>query len=154
MAKPPPAFPKHGTVRAKLLTVVTRVDGAIYRLSGGRLRGKMQDLPVLVLHHVGRKSGKARATPLLYLEEGEDILIVASRGGSDEPPAWQFNLLAMPETMIEIKGKKRRVKPRVASAEEKAAYWPKLTKGYTFFDDYQARTDRDIPVIVLTPVAA
>jgi deazaflavin-dependent oxidoreductase (nitroreductase family) len=152
MASPPPAFPEPGTLGARIANAVTKIDGVVYRLSKGRLRGKMQDLPVLILHHVGRKSGKARATPVLYLPDGENVIIVASRGGSDATPAWWLNLKAMPETMVEIKGSKRRMRPRQASPEEKAAYWPRLTEKYSFFDDYQARTKRDIPVIILSPV--
>jgi deazaflavin-dependent oxidoreductase (nitroreductase family) len=124
----------------------------VYRLSKGRFGGKMQDLPVLILHHVGRKSGKARAAPLLYLEDGENLVIVASRGGSDEMPAWWLNLQAMPETMVEIKGAKRRMRSRQATPDEKAAYWPQLVARYSYFDDYQSRTSRDIPVIILSPV--
>jgi deazaflavin-dependent oxidoreductase (nitroreductase family) len=135
-----------------MVNAITKVDGLIYRLSKGRLRGKIQDLPVLILHTVGRKSGKARANPLLYLQDGDDIVLVASRGGSDEAPGWLFNLEAMPETMVEIKGQKHRVSPRRATAEEKAQLWPQLTARYSFFDDYQARTKRDIPVLILTPV--
>ena len=111
----------------------------------------MQDLPVLILHTVGRKSGNARRSPLLYIQDGEDYVVVGSRGGSDAPPAWWLNLQAMPEATIEIKGTKRPVSARRATAEEKATYWPRLTAGYPFYDDYQARTTRDIPVMILSP---
>jgi deazaflavin-dependent oxidoreductase (nitroreductase family) len=90
---------------------------------------------------------------VLYLQDGDDYVIVASRGGSHAPPAWWLNLQAMPATTIEIKGSKRRVAARQATAEEKAAYWPRLTAGYSFYDDYQARTTRDIAMIVLTPAS-
>jgi deazaflavin-dependent oxidoreductase (nitroreductase family) len=79
-------------------------------------------------------------------------VIVGSRGGSDAPPAWWLNLQAMAETTIEVKGSKRRVTARTATAEEKSAYWPRLTAGYSFYADYQARTTRELPVIVLTSV--
>ena len=149
-SKPPPGFPPPGTLKAKLVYLIPRANIIVYRLSKGRLGGKQQDLPVLILHTLGRKSGKARQTPVLYLQDGDDYVIVASRGGSDAPPAWWLNLQAMPETTIEIKGTKRRVTPRNTTAEEKAAYWPRLTAGYSCYDDYQARTTRDIAVIVLT----
>jgi deazaflavin-dependent oxidoreductase (nitroreductase family) len=110
----------------------------------------MQGLPVLILHTVGRKSGKARQSPLLYIQNGEDYVVVGSRGGSDAPPAWWLNLQATPEATVEIKGSKRPVSARSATSEEKASYWPRLTAGYPFYDDYQARTDREIPVIVLS----
>jgi F420H(2)-dependent quinone reductase len=148
--KPPPSFPPTGTLKAKLAYLIPRANIIVYRLSKGRFGGKQQNLPVLILHTVGRKSGKARQTPLLYLGDGEDYVIVASRGGSDAPPAWWLNLQAMPETTIEIKGSKRRVTARPATAEEKSAYWPRLTARYSFYADYQARTTRDLAVIVLT----
>jgi F420H(2)-dependent quinone reductase len=119
-------------------------------LSKGRFGGRQQDLPVLILHTVGRKSGKARQTPLIYLPDGDRYVIVASRGGSDAPPAWLLNLQVMPEATIEIRGSKRRVTARKATADEKAAYWPRLTAGYSFYDDYQARTTRDLTVVILT----
>lgn len=149
-SKPPPSFPPPGTLKAKLAYLVPRANILVYRLSKGRLGGEQQDLPVLILHTVGRKSGKARQTPLLYLQAGDDYVIVASRGGSDAPPGWWLNLQATPEATIEIKGSRRRVTARKATAEEKAAYWPRLTAGYSFYDDYQARTTREIAVIVLT----
>lgn len=152
-SNPPPSFPPPGTLKAKLVNLIPSANVIVYRLSNGRFGGKMQDLPVLILHTVGRKSGKARRSPLLYIQDGDDYAIVASRGGSDAPPAWWLNLQAMPKATIEIKGSKRQVTARQATAEEKAAYWPRLISGYSFYDDYQARTTRDIPVIVLSPVA-
>lgn len=150
-SKPPPSFPPPGTLKAKLAYLIPKANVLILRLSKGRFGGKQQNLPVLILHTVGRKSGKPRQTPLLYLKDGEHYVIVASRGGSDAPPAWWLNLQATPETTIEINGSKRRVTARQATAEEKASYWPRLTAGYSFYADYQARTTRDIAVIVLTP---
>lgn len=149
-SKPPPSFPPPGTTKARLVNLIPRANVIVYRLSRGRLGARQQDLQVLILHTVGRRSGKRRQTPLLYLRDGDDYLIVASRGGSDAPPAWWLNLQSKPEATIEIKGSTRRVTARQATAEEKAAYWPRLTAGYSFYDDYQARTTRDIAVIVLT----
>jgi deazaflavin-dependent oxidoreductase (nitroreductase family) len=102
---------------------------------------------------VDRKTGRPRQTPLLYLQDGAHYVVVASRGGSDAPPAWWLNLQTSPETTIEIKGSKLRVTARQATAEEKTSYWPRLTAGYSFYADYQARTTRDSAVIVLTPVS-
>jgi deazaflavin-dependent oxidoreductase (nitroreductase family) len=110
----------------------------------------MQDLPVLILHTVGRKTGKPRQSPLLYIQDDENYAIVGSRGGSDAPPAWWLNLQANPRATIEIKGTKRPVSARIATAEEKARYWPRLVAGYPFYNDYQARTALEIPVILLS----
>lgn len=152
-SKPPPKFPPPGTLKARLVNLIGKANVVVYRLTKGRVGGKMQELPVLILHTVGRKSGKKRESPLLYIEDGDSYVIVASRGGSDAPPAWWLNLKAKPQTTVEIKGRKVPVIARTATAEEKATYWPRLTEGYSFYDDYQSRTDREIPVVVLTPTA-
>jgi F420H(2)-dependent quinone reductase len=149
-SKPPPAFPPPGTLKAKLVNLIPRANVAVYRWSKGRLGGKIQDLPVLILHTVGRKTGKPRQSPVLYVQDGENYAIVASRGGSDAPPAWWLNLQTKPEATIEIKGTRRPVSARIATAEEKDRYWPRLVAGYPFYNDYQARTAREIPVIVLS----
>ena len=149
-SKPPPAFPSPGTVKAKLVNLIPRSNIVLYRWSKGRFGGKMEDLPVLILHTVGRKSGKPRQSPLLYIQDGENYAIVGSRGGSDAPPAWWLNLKADPHATIEIKGTKRPVSARIATAEEKARYWPRLVAGYPFYNDYQARTSREMPVILLS----
>jgi deazaflavin-dependent oxidoreductase (nitroreductase family) len=149
-SKPPGPFPPPGTLKAKLVNLIPQANVIIYRWSNGRFGAGVQDLPILILHTVGRKSGKARRSPLLYLQDGEDYVIVGSRGGSDAPPAWWLNLQTTPEATIEIKGSKRPVSARNATSEEKAEYWPRLTAGYSFYNDYQARTDREIPVIVLS----
>lgn len=149
-SKPPPAFPPPGTVKAKLVNLIPRTNIVVYRWSKGRFGGKMEDLPVLILHTVGRKTGKPRQSPLLYIQDGENYAIVGSRGGSDAPPAWWLNLQANPHATIEIKGTKRPVSARVATAEETARYWPRLVAGYPFYNDYQARTAREIPVILLS----
>ena len=153
-SKPPGPFPPPGSLKARLVNLVPRANVIIYRGSNGRFGAKMKDLPVLILHTVGRKSGKARQSPLLYIQDEDAYVIVGSRGGSDAPPAWWLNLQATPEATIEIKGTRRRVTAREATPDEKSAYWPRLTAGYPFYDDYQSRTARDIPVIVLTPTGA
>ncbi|HEX3615602.1 MAG TPA: nitroreductase family deazaflavin-dependent oxidoreductase [Solirubrobacteraceae bacterium] len=149
-SKPPGPFPPPGTLKAKLVNFIPRTNVIVYRLSKGRLGGHMQDLPVLILHTVGRKTGKPRQSPLLYIQDGDIHAVVGSRGGSDAPPAWWLNLQAKSEATIEIKGTKRPVSARIATPEEKALYWPRLVAGYPFYNDYQARTAREIPVIVLS----
>jgi deazaflavin-dependent oxidoreductase (nitroreductase family) len=118
-SKPPGPFPPPGTLKARLVNLIPRADVIVYRWSHGRFGGRMQDLPVLILHTVGRKSGKARQSPLLYIQHGDDYVVVGSRGGSDAPPAWWLNLQAMPEATIEIKSSKQRVTGCTATAEEK-----------------------------------
>ena len=108
---------------------------------------------MLLLDHVGRKSGAARTAPLLYMRDGDDLVIVASRGGSDAMPAWWLNLQANPTTTVQIGTERRRVVAREASAEEKAARWPRLVEMYGDYEVYRRRTKREIPVVILNPAA-
>jgi deazaflavin-dependent oxidoreductase (nitroreductase family) len=149
--KAPGAFPPPGTLKARLVNLIPRANVLVYRWSDGRIGGRIEELPVLILHTVGRKSGRARQSPLLHLRDGDDYVVVGSRGGSDAPPAWWLNLQATPAATVEIEGVRQPVSARRATAEEKAGLWPRLAAGYPFYDDYQARTTREIPVIVLSP---
>ena len=146
-----PAFPPPRTLRAKLVNAMVNGNVAIYRLSGGRLGNSVKGAPVLLLDHVGRKSGKRRTAPLLHLIDGDTVVIVASRGGSDAMPAWWFNLQANPATTIQIGKERRHVTAREASREEKDALWPRLVEMYPDYAVYQSRTAREIPVVILSP---
>jgi deazaflavin-dependent oxidoreductase (nitroreductase family) len=127
------------------------VNVTLYRRSGGRLGNSLKGAPILLLDHVGRKSGRARTAPLLYMRDGDDLVIVASRGGSDATPAWWLNLQANPTTTVQIGSECRRVLAREASAEEKGALWPRLVEMYGDYEIYQRRTKREIPVVILSP---
>lgn len=145
MRKPPPAL----SLFWKLLNLVAHVNVALYRLTGGRLGGRLGQAPILLVHHVGRRSGKARVTPLLYLADQDRLVIVASKGGSDRHPAWFHNLMANPGTTVEIGRERRRVRARQASEQERARLWPRLVEMYPSYATYQTHTDRLIPVVVL-----
>lgn len=147
----PPPVPPAGSLRLRALNALTKLNVLAYRASGGRLGGKMGKAPVCILHHVGRKSGQRRETPLLYLPDGEKVVLVASAGGRETSPAWFHNLRAMETAEVEILGRRTRMRARLAEGEERAAYWPRLTEIYSDYDVYQTRTTRTIPVIVMTP---
>lgn len=147
----PPPFPPPGSLKMRLVNVLTRANVIGYRISGGRLGGKVSGVPVLLLDHVGRQSGQARTTPLLYMADGDDLVVVGSRAGSDAMPAWWFNLKASPSTSVQVGSERREVVARQASGEEKARLWPLLVEGYPAYAEYQRRTDREIPVIILSP---
>jgi F420H(2)-dependent quinone reductase len=145
-AKPPAP----GSLGFKAWGAITSLNTWVYRLSGGRIAGSMDRAPVLLLHHVGRKSGEERVAPLLYLPDGEDMVVVASYGGAPKNPAWFHNLKAAPETTVEIGRERRPVIAHVATPEERSRLWPTLVGLYPAFDDYQARTGgREIPLVVL-----
>jgi deazaflavin-dependent oxidoreductase (nitroreductase family) len=106
---------------------------------------------VLLLEHVGRKSGTQFTTPLLYLQDGEDLIVVASQGGLPKNPQWHYNLLAQPDTRVWLRREIRDVHATVADPAERAELWPRLVELYADFETYQAVTDREIPVVVLSP---
>jgi deazaflavin-dependent oxidoreductase (nitroreductase family) len=134
-----------------LLNAMTKANVAIYRRSGGRFGGKVKGAPVLLLDHVGRKSGTARTTPVLYMANGDDLVIVASRGGSEAQPAWWLNLKANPATTVQVGRERRNVVAREANPEERAELWPRLTNMFGDFAVYATRTSRQIPVVILSP---
>jgi deazaflavin-dependent oxidoreductase (nitroreductase family) len=129
----------------------TQAHVRAYRLSGGRIGRTYRGAPVALVDHVGRKSGKRRTSPLLYLGDGDDIVIVASYGGARRDPVWWPNLKANPRTTVQIGSQRRSVIARQATPEEKQRLWPKLVAIYPPYEDYQRRTERDIPVVLLQP---
>jgi deazaflavin-dependent oxidoreductase (nitroreductase family) len=142
--------PRPGSLAFRAWTAITDLNTWVYRRSGGRLGGAFDSAPVLLLHHVGRKSGEARVAPLIYLPDGDDLVIVASYGGAPKNPAWYHNLRAAPETTVELGRERRPVLAHVATPEERARLWPTLVDLYPAFDTYQDRTGgREIPLVVL-----
>jgi deazaflavin-dependent oxidoreductase (nitroreductase family) len=125
----------------------------LYRLTGGGIGGKMMGAPVLLLTTRGRKSGKERTTPLLYLPDGDNLVIVASKGGHPQHPAWFFNLKSNPDVAAQVGREQRKLRAREANAEERARLWPKLTELYSGYADYQKKTTREIPVVILERTA-
>jgi deazaflavin-dependent oxidoreductase (nitroreductase family) len=126
----------------------------LYRRTGGRLGHTIPGVPgkMLLLDHVGAKSGKKRTSPLLYVRDGEDLVVVASKGGFPKHPAWYHNLIANPETTVQVRGETIPVRARVAKPEERARLWALAVKGYRCYDDYAARSKgREIPLVVLEP---
>ena len=127
----------------------------IYRGSGGRLGGRLgKGVPVLLLTTTGRKTGKRRTTPLLYVEEGDGYLVVASVGGAPSHPAWYLNPRSNPAATMQVGGRKLAVTAETAGLEERARLWLRLTQMWPQYDDYQATTRREIPVVILAPSAA
>jgi deazaflavin-dependent oxidoreductase (nitroreductase family) len=123
----------------------------LYGLTGGAVGGRMGKAPVLLLTTTGRRSGKRRTNPLLYLEAGSDLVVVASKGGAPTHPAWFLNLASEPDAEVQLKRERRRVRARRATPEERERYWPRLLEIWEQYDSYQARTAREIPVVVLEP---
>ena len=128
------------------------VHSGVYRATGGRLFGRMGKSPILLLNTVGRKTGKKRTSPLLYVMDGEDFVIIASKGGAPTHPAWYLNLKANPDATVEVGDREVRVRAQEADPEEKSRLWQKMVEMYPTYDDYQRKTEREIPLLLLRPV--
>jgi len=129
---------------------------AIYRASGGLIGHHIPFAPpTLLLTHVGAKSGQKRISPLTYTKgDGDDLILVASKGGYPKNPAWFHNLKAHPDTEVQVGRAHRMVHARVATPEERERLWPRVVDTYGGYADYQERTDRVIPLVILEPRSA
>jgi deazaflavin-dependent oxidoreductase (nitroreductase family) len=135
-----------------VLGALMRGHARIYRATGGRIGRKVPGLPpLLLLDHVGAKSGKLRTVPLAYLSDGEDLVVVASRGGYDKNPGWVHNLRANPDTEIQIGRRRVAVHASEAAEDERARLWPLLLEHNPVYDRYTELTDREFPIVILRP---
>jgi F420H(2)-dependent quinone reductase len=129
----------------------TRLQVFVYRRSGGKRMGHLRGMPVLLLTTVGRKTGKRRVTPVMYIRDGDNFVVTASNNGRDKQPGWFLNLKARPQTTIEVDGMTKSVAAHQAIAEERGRLWPQLVERAPFFEGYQKSTSRDIPMVILQP---
>jgi F420H(2)-dependent quinone reductase len=152
MASTPRPFTKtEVAIATPLLKLMSRLNTWAYRATGGRLGGRFRGgAPVMLVTTVGRKTGKRHTLPLLYLRDGEAVVTVASKGGMDHHPLWYRNMIANPDVDVQIGTAVEPMRARTADAAEKAALWPKLVAMYPDYAQYQARTERDIPVVILS----
>ncbi len=126
----------------------------MYRVTNGKAGGRLAGGPVLLLTTTGRKSGRERTVPLLYLPDGENLVVVGSNGGTATHPAWWLNLRSNPEATVEVGGRKTRVRAEEAGPAEKERLWPSLVEMYGGYEGYRRRTDREIPVVILRPLSS
>jgi deazaflavin-dependent oxidoreductase (nitroreductase family) len=120
-----------------------------YLETGGRDGHIWEGVPTLLLTTTGRRSGQARTTPLIYGRAGDDYVVVASRGGAPRHPAWYENLVARPEVQVQVMADRFPARARTATAAEKPALWKAMAAIWPPYEEYQARTEREIPVVVL-----
>jgi deazaflavin-dependent oxidoreductase (nitroreductase family) len=156
MDKKPKGLDDPGTV--KFMKVMAAVNVWLYRRTGGRLgshwrigAGLRKPVPICLLEHTGRKTGLARTTPLVYLADGERIIVVASQAGRPENPMWFLNVVANPDVTVQIGRDRRTMRAHVAGPQERAVLWPRLVDLYADYASYQSWTVREIPVVVLVP---
>ena len=135
--------------------IVIKVIGALhrwmYRVSGGKLGKSFFGSPVLLLTTTGRRTGKPRTWPLTYLPEGDRLIIIASNGGQPNHPAWYLNLRATPQVSVQLGDRVRTMIAQTTEGDERARLWSRVVEEYPAYAEYQRKTDRQIPVVVLHP---
>jgi deazaflavin-dependent oxidoreductase (nitroreductase family) len=135
----------------RFMHLMTRAHVWLYNVSKGRIGKTFAGAPCCMVVMTGRKTGKKRSIPLIYIPNGEEVILIASQGGMETNPIWYRNLIADPHVEIIVEGRSRKMAVRQASDAEKAERWPVAVAVYPDFDQYQARTDRDIPLMICTP---
>ncbi len=136
---------------AGMLRALGKLNVPIYRLTRGRVLGKVGQAPVLLLTSIGRRSGQPRTAPVLFLADGERVVVIGSNAGNERAPAWSHNLRANPDCEAQIRGERRDLRARLAQGDERTELWRKMNEQYAGFEDYDERTSRDIGVFVLEP---
>jgi deazaflavin-dependent oxidoreductase (nitroreductase family) len=129
----------------------TTLPVAVYRLTGGRVFGRVGGQPVLLLQTIGRRSGRPRTTPVQYLRDGESFVVVASNAGAARPPAWLLNLRAEPHARVQLQSETRDVIAREAAEEEHVLLWGRLTAANRSLDKVAQRAGPRLPILVLSP---
>jgi deazaflavin-dependent oxidoreductase (nitroreductase family) len=127
------------------------VQVGLFRFTKGRAMSSLRGMPLLLLTTVGRKTGKLRTAPLMYIRDGNNFVVTASNFGRDEDPAWYRNLKASPQVQIEVQGKRLDMSASVATPSEQERLWAQLVSSAPFFDDYKKGTTRHIPMVLLRP---
>ncbi len=139
------------SIPAAALRAGGKLNVPLYRASRGRLFGRIGRAPVLLLTTIGRRSGKTRTAPVLYLADGQRLIVIGSNAGNERAPAWALNLRSNPHCDVQVLGERRKVSARVAEGDEREQLWQRMNEQYAGFDDYRARTSRDIALFVLEP---
>lgn len=122
-----------------------------YEATGGQTGHDWNGTQILILRTTGRQSGQLRKAPLIYGRDGTNYMVVASKGGAPDHPGWYKNLVSHPDIEIQVKGNILPVRAHTASAQEKARLWPLMTAEWPDYDKYQRSTQRDIPLVILSP---
>ncbi len=147
-----------GEFARRVIKLMAAVNVRVYKLTRGRIGGTWRigagwrdPVPICLLEHRGRRTGKVRTTPLVYLRDQDRVVVVASQAGRRPHPLWFRNIEADPAVTVQIRGERRPMRARTADAEERASLWPRLVELYADYDSYQSWTDREIPVVLLEP---
>jgi F420H(2)-dependent quinone reductase len=133
----------------RLSAALSRLHARLYRATGGRAIGRWFGVPVVVIETVGRRSGKPRSTPVIYVEHGDDLLVMAANGGSHRTPAWWLNLREAGRATVSLHGRSWEVSPRVTKGAERERLWRDFAAVYPAVDEYLTFTDRELPLVLL-----
>ena len=136
---------------ARGLRLTGRLNVPLYKLSGGRIGGRLGRAPILLLTTVGRRSGKERTAPVVYLPDGEWLIVIGSNAGNERPPAWALNLEQNPEAEVQVRRERRPVRARITEGKERETLWKRMNDQFAGFDNYRDRTSRNIRLFVLEP---
>lgn len=150
MAENPMSDREYATVR-RMVKPFSRLNAFVYRLSGGRLLGRFSGRDICLVTMTGARSGKQRTVPLMYVPYEDGVIIVASLGGAPKHPVWYYNLVKHPDIEVQYRDRKLKLRARLVDPELKAKLWPTCVEYYPPYEDYQKRTDRDIPVFLCEP---
>ncbi len=123
----------------------------LFALTGGRLGNRLVDNDMLLLTTTGHRTGEPHTVPLLYLRDGNRLVVIASYGGRPNHPTWYTNLVATPAVIVQIGSRRTSYVARTADADERSVWWPRVVDAYDGYSEYQHRTDREIPVVFLDP---
>jgi deazaflavin-dependent oxidoreductase (nitroreductase family) len=147
-----------GEFARKVIKTMAAANVRVYKLTRGRIGGTWRvgaawknPVPICLMEHRGRKTGKVRTTPLVYLRDADRVVVVASQAGRAQHPLWYLNLEADPDVMVQVRGDRRAMRAHTATPAERAELWPRLVDLYSDYDSYQSWTEREIPVVVLQP---
>ena len=138
-------------MRDRTAKILSTIHTVAYRLTGGRVGRRLVSNDMLLLTTRGRKTGHLHTVPLLYVRDGDTLVVIASWGGRPNHPHWYLNLEAGPEASVQVRGKKWNVNAEPMEEHEREQWWPRVVEAYGGYADYQARTDRPIPVVRLRP---
>lgn len=130
---------------------LSAIHTVLFRTTGGRIGHRLVNNEMCLLTTTGARSGRPHTVPLLYLEDGGRLVLIASYGGRAHHPDWYHNLVANPEATVQILTTRRPVVARTADAAERADWWPRIVAGYPDYETYQSRSDREIPVVFVSP---
>jgi deazaflavin-dependent oxidoreductase (nitroreductase family) len=136
----------------QFLKLIVTIHTFLYRLTKGRLGGKMMDFDVLLLTTTGRKSGREHTLPLGFISDNGNYVICASNGGAAKHPTWYLNLTSNPQVTVEVKDKKITATAETATGEERTRLWNALIAASPSYKNYETRTSREIPMVVLKPI--